>query len=54
LVEIAAIGLNLNYFVLRHRIPPVSSEEIAVWDDVLDTTRCKVMERVVLHKAVAV
>lgn len=53
LVEIAAIGLNLNYLVLRHRIPPVSSEEIAVWHELLDKMRGKVVKQIVLHKAVA-
>lgn len=51
LVEITAIALNLNYLLLRHRVPPVSFEEVAVWQDVLERTRRTALEQAVLHEA---
>jgi hypothetical protein len=46
LAETAAIGLGLNYLLLKHRIPPVSSNEVEVWQDVLAKTQGTVLEKV--------
>jgi hypothetical protein len=53
LIDITAIGLNLNYLLLKHRVPPVSSDEIAVWLDVFELTRNTVQKHIVLHQAVS-
>jgi glycosyltransferase involved in cell wall biosynthesis len=45
LVDITAIGLNLNYLLLKHRAPPVLSNEIVVWHDVFEKTRGKALEQ---------
>jgi glycosyltransferase involved in cell wall biosynthesis len=43
LVDIAAIGSKLNYRLLKHRVPPVSSNESAVWQKVHGATRNTVL-----------
>jgi glycosyltransferase involved in cell wall biosynthesis len=54
LVEVAAVGLNLNYRLLKHRVPPVLSDEVAVWHDVLEKTRGTVLEQLGPHETVSV
>jgi len=53
LVDITAIGLNLNYLLLKHRAPPVLYEEVAVWQDVLKKTRETVLNQTMPHEAVS-
>lgn len=45
LVDIAAIKSNFNYRLLKHRTPSVTSDEIAVWKDVLEKTRAVALKR---------
>jgi hypothetical protein len=53
LVDIAAIGFNLNYRLLKHRVPPVSSEEVVAWRDVLKKTRDTVQKHIVPREVVS-
>ncbi len=50
-VDISAIGLNLNYLILRHRAPSIAPAEFSVWLGVLERTRRTVLERSALNKA---
>jgi hypothetical protein len=54
LVDIAAIESNLNYRLLKHRTPPVTSDEVAAWKDVLEKTRNAVLKQYVMQKAASV
>ena len=49
-VDTIAIGSNLNYRLLKHRIPPVSAEEVAAWEIVLKKTRDTASEKIVSHE----
>jgi hypothetical protein len=51
LVDITAIGLNLNYHLLKHRAPRASADEVAVWRDVFEETGRTVSEQIVSHEA---
>jgi glycosyltransferase involved in cell wall biosynthesis len=51
LVDIAAISSRLDYRLLKHRTPRVTSDEIAAWKDVFDMTRDSALEQCVSQEA---
>jgi hypothetical protein len=53
LVDIAAIGSKLNYRLLKHRVPPVTSNEVAVWRRVHGDTRNTVLKYMTSNQEVS-
>ena len=52
LVDIAALGLKLDYRILKYRALPVSSDEIAAWQAVLERTRDRAADAIRSFEAV--
>lgn len=53
MVDIAAIGLRLNYHLLKHRVPPVAAVEVQEWQVVLNKTRQTVREQSMVREEVS-
>lgn len=53
LVDIAAVELKLDYDLLGHRVPPVSSDEITAWKAVLERTRNRAAEAITSFEVVS-